>query len=64
MKSIWRGTLAVGAQMAEEFEAEIVITDDGEPRILKHDGLRTDAVSPHQVRGDYWLKAIAALAQK
>lgn len=59
-RSIWRGKLATQDRKPEEFEAEIVEVD-GKLALLKHEGLNVTEISPHQVNGESWMKALADL---
>ncbi len=59
-RQVWEGTLAIGGRAAEEFQASIVVDDAEQPHILRKIGVAVTEVSPHQIRGEYWLAALAA----
>lgn len=60
---VWSGKLATGGRVADEFDAEVVLLD-GNAHIVKRNGMTSTEISPHQVRGDAWLNAFAALAKR
>jgi hypothetical protein len=60
---VWSGKLAMGGRMAEEFDADVVLLERS-AHIVKRNGITSTEVSPHQVRGDAWLSAFAALAKR
>jgi hypothetical protein len=63
MKTLWTGTLARSGRKPVEFQAEIVDVD-GAPEIIERLGINVARVSPHEINGAYWLKAMVSILQK
>ena len=59
-KSIWRGKLSTQGRKSEEFEAEIVETES-RIALFRRDGLNIKEISPHEVSGEAWMKALVEL---
>lgn len=62
MSTIWKGTLERGGRAPEPFAAEIV-EFEGKSVITERRGVEVKAVSPHEISGDSWLKALVAQAR-
>lgn len=62
MKTIWKGKLTTTqGRNPEEFDAEIVQDCNGELVLFKCLGLVRVQISPHEVDGESWMKALVEL---